>query len=77
MNIKTKYSIGDICYVMEKNKITELKITKINIAIDSDGIEVHYLTSRKDNTTYSSTMSEKNIITDKGDLVKKLLNDIA
>ena len=42
MEIKTKYSVGDEVYFIEKEKILRAKIKRIYISVNEEGVAVEY-----------------------------------
>ena len=71
MTIETKFSVGDIAFFMEDNKVIESKIAEIRIEIDSN-FYLHYhkiLYRFKGNGSF---VKEDKIFISKKDLIESL-----
>ena len=76
MTIKTKYNIGDVAYVMYKNKVTSIKIVGMDINIE-EGFDGQYILPATTRVVYYDfgkyhLFNEQDLFPTKEELLKSL-----
>ena len=72
MEIKTKYNIGDILFVLHQNKVCTIVISDITISIGRKYSQVSYISYTKDSNRYLGTFDESELFSTKEELLKSL-----